>query len=137
MLVTILTVWREATLVVPEKISPIFKHEHQCIESNNNKSNLENEVGGKENQSLPSSTGSILKGSHCLNSNNVTILEVKDSVSIKETLLDKNYSLEYAEARPNSRLPSFAGEQPLSIGSLSKIPSIWNSDGMKNGSIAT
>ena len=98
---------------------------------------MENVVCGKENQYLPSSVGSILKGSRCLKSNNVTILEAKDSVSIKETLLDKNYSLEYVEARPNSRLPSFAGEKPISIGSLSKLPSTWNSDGMKNGSIAT
>ena len=137
MLVTILMVHGEATLVVPGKISPIFKHEHQGIESKNNKANLENVAYGKENKSLPSSAGSILKGSRCLNSNNATILEAKDSVSRKETLLDKNYSLEYAEAKPNSRLPSFAGEQPISIGSLSKLPSTWNSDGMKNGSIAT
>ena len=61
MLVTILMVWGEATLVVLEKISPIFKHEHQGIESKNNKENLTNVVCGKENQSLPSSTGSILK----------------------------------------------------------------------------
>ena len=48
-----------------------------------------------------------------------------------------NYSLEVVESRKNTRLPSFAGEQPISIGSLSKLPSTWNSDGMKNGSIAT
>ena len=74
MLVTILTVQGEATLVVPGKISPIFKHEHQKIESKNNKANQEKVVCGKENQSLPSSTGAILKGSCCLNSNNATIL---------------------------------------------------------------
>ena len=96
MLVTILAVHEEATLVVPEKICPIFKHGHQGIESENNKANLENLVCRKENQYLPSSAGSILKGSHCLNSNNATILEAKDSISIKETLLDKNYSLEVA-----------------------------------------
>ena len=72
-----------------------------------------------------------------MSSNNATILEAKDSVSRKETLLDKNYSLEVAEARKNTRIPSSAGEQTIRIGSLSKLPSIWNSDGMKNGSIAT
>ena len=75
MLVTILTVRGEATLVVPGKISPIFKHEHQKIESKNNKANLEKVVCGKENQSLPSLAGSISKGRLCLNSNNATILE--------------------------------------------------------------
>ena len=66
MLVTILTVRGEATLVVPEKISPVFKHEHQGIESKNNKENLANVVCGNENQYLPSSVGSILIGSRCL-----------------------------------------------------------------------
>ena len=60
-LVTILMVQGEATLVVPEKISSILRHEHQGIESKNNKANQTNVVRGKENQSLPSSTGSILK----------------------------------------------------------------------------
>ena len=118
MLVTILTVQGEATLVVPGKISPIFKHEHQKIESKNNKANLEKVVCGKENQSLPSSVGSISKGPCCLNSNNAAILEAKDSISRNETLLDRNYSLEVAEVRKNTRIPSFAGEQPISIGSL-------------------
>ena len=45
--------------------------------------------------------------------------------------------MEVTEARKNTRLPSSAGEQPISIGSLSNIPSTWNLDGMKNGSIAT
>jgi len=53
-----------------------------------------------------------------LNSNNATILEAKDSISRNETLLDKNYSLEVAEVRQNTRIPSSAGEQPISIGSL-------------------
>ena len=78
MLVTILTIQGEVTLVVQKKISPIFKHEHQCIESKNNKENLENVVCGKENQSHSSSIGSIL--------------EVKDALSRKETPVDKTYS---------------------------------------------
>ena len=72
----------------------------------------------KENQSLPSSVGSISKGPRCLNSNNTTILEAKDSISRNETLLDKNYSLEVAEVRQNTRIPSSTSEQPISIGSL-------------------
>ena len=72
-----------------------------------------------------------------MNSNNTAILEEKDSVSRKETLLDMNYSLEVVEARKNTKLPSSAGEKPINIGSLSNIPSTWNLDGMKNGSIAT
>ena len=51
--------------------------------------------------------------------------------------VDKNYSLEVAEVRQNTRIPSSACEQPISIGSLSNLPPTWNSDGMKSGSIAT
>ena len=65
---------------------------------------MENVVCGKENQSLPSSAGSILKGSRCLNSNNETISEEKDSVSRKETLLERNYSLEFAKSKKNTKL---------------------------------
>ena len=53
-----------------------------------------------------------------MNFNNAAILEANDLVSRKETLLDKNYSLEVAEAKQNTRLPSSVGEQPISIGSL-------------------
>ena len=87
------------------------------------KKNTKNVVCGKEKQSLPSSAGSILKGSHCLNSNKAVILEAKDLVSRKETHLDRNYSLEVTESRKNTILPSSTDEKPISIGSLSNIPS--------------
>ena len=45
--------------------------------------------------------------------------------------------MEVIESRKNTRLPSSASEQPISIGYLSKLPSTWNSDGMKNGIITT
>lgn len=116
---------------------PLFKREHQGSELKNNKEKSANVVFGKESQSLASSAGSILKGSLCLNSDNAAVSEAKDLVPRKETLLDGNSSLEVAEARHKTRLSSSAGEQPVSIGSLSKLPSTWNSDGMKNGSMAT
>ena len=45
--------------------------------------------------------------------------------------------MEVTESRKNTRLPYSASEQPISIGYLSNLLSTWNSDGMKNGSIAT
>lgn len=115
---------------------PIFKPEHQGSEPKNNKAKPATVVSGKESQSLASSAVSVLKGSLYLNSSNAAVSEAKDSVLRKGTLLDRNSFSDVAEVRHNTRLPS-AGEQPVSIGSLSKLTSTWNSDVMNKRSMAT
>lgn len=115
----------------------IFKHEHQGSIPKNDKAKLANVVSGKESLSLASSAVSILRGSLYLNSNNAAVSEAKDSVPRKETLFDRNSFSDVAEPRHNRRLPFSASEQPVSFEYLSKLPSTWNSDGIKKGSMVT